>query len=64
MIEEVILVINFNVEGEVMVMYILCLLKFLGIKVIRIVYGFLVGGDLEYVDEVMFLKVMEGWREV
>lgn len=58
------MVINFIIEGEVIVMYIVRLVKLMGIKVIWIVYGFFVGGDLEYVDEVIILKVLEGRREI
>lgn len=36
----------------------------MGIKVIRIVRGILVGGDIEYVDEVIIFKVIEGRREI
>lgn len=59
-----IFVINFNIEGEVMVMYILRFLKLFGIKFFCIVYGLFVGGDLEYVDEVIFFKVFEGRCEL
>lgn len=59
-----ILVINLNIEGEVIVMYIFRFLKLIGIKIIRIVYGLFVGGDFEYVDEVILFKVLEGRREV
>lgn len=47
---EVILVINYINEGEVMVYYILIMFRFKGVSVIRIVCGVFVGGELEYVD--------------
>jgi len=50
---EVIIVIDLNFEGEVMVMYFVCLLCFMGLCIICFVLGLLVGGDFEYVDEIM-----------
>lgn len=63
-VKEVIIVINVIIEGEVIVMYFLCLIKLAGIKVICLVYGLFVGFDIEYVDEVMLLKVVEGRCEL
>lgn len=59
-VEEVIFVINLNVEGEVMVFYFLWFLMFCGVIVICFVFGFFVGGDIEFVDEVMFVCLFFG----
>lgn len=61
MVQEVIFVINLNLEGEVMVSYLSCLLMMMQIIVLCFVFGLLVGGDFEYVDEVIFGWVFEGW---
>ncbi|ABR50845.1 recombination protein RecR [Alkaliphilus metalliredigens QYMF] len=63
-VEEVILAMNPNIEGEATAMYIGKLLKPIGIKVSRIAHGIPVGGDLEYADEVTLSKALEGRREI
>ena len=50
-IEEIILCMNPNTEGEVTAMYLARLLKPVGLRVTRIASGLPVGGDLEYADE-------------
>lgn len=63
-VKEVIIVINVIIEGEVMVMYLLWFIKLVGIIVICLVYGLFVGSDIEYVDEIILLKVVEGCWEI
>ena len=62
--QEIILATNPTVEGEATAMYIIKLIKPLGIKVTRIANGVPVGGDLEYVDQVTLARALEGRREV
>lgn len=58
---EVIFVINFISEGEVIVYYIGEMLKVCGIKVMCLVCGVLVGGELEYVDVGIIVCVVLDW---
>jgi recombination protein RecR len=59
-IQEVILAMNPNVEGEATTMYLTRLLKPLGVKVSRIARGLPVGGDLEFADEATLTRALEG----
>ncbi|MGD1046475.1 MAG: recombination mediator RecR [Bacteroidota bacterium] len=59
-IEEIILALNPNVEGETTTLYLSQLLKPLGIKVTRIARGLPVGSDLEFADEATLSKAFEG----
>ena len=61
---EIILATNPNVEGEATAMYLMRLLKPLGVRVTQLVLGLPVGGDLEYADEVTLARALEGRREV
>jgi len=63
-VEEVILATNPNIEGEATALYLVKLLKPLGLKVTRLASGLPVGGDLEYADEVTLGRALEGRREV
>jgi recombination protein RecR len=63
-VEEVILATNPNVEGEATALYLVKLLKPLGVRVTRIAMGVPVGSDLEYADEITVHKAMEGRRDV
>ena len=58
-VKELIMATNPTIEGEATAMYIARLVKPMGIKVTRIV-----GGDLEYADEVTITKALEGRREI
>ncbi|MFZ4514845.1 MAG: recombination mediator RecR [Acidimicrobiia bacterium] len=62
--DEVILATNPNIEGEATAMYLVRLLKPLGVKVTRIASGLPVGGDLEYADEITLGRALEGRREM
>jgi len=59
-IDEVILALNPNVEGEATTLYLSKLLKPLGVKVTRIARGLPVGSDLEFADEATLSRALEG----
>jgi recombination protein RecR len=59
-IQEVILAMNPNVEGEATTIYLTRLLKPLGVRVSRIARGIPVGGDLEFADEATLTRALEG----
>lgn len=59
-INEVILALNPNVEGEATTLYLSKLLKPLGMNVTRIARGLPVGSDLEYADEATLSRALEG----
>lgn len=63
-INEVILCLNPNTEGDVTTMYLARLMKPLGVKVTQLAMGLPVGGDLEYADEVTLGRALTGRREV
>lgn len=59
-VDEIILAMNPNVEGEATTLYLSKLLKPLGVKVTRIARGLPVGSDLEYADEATLSRALEG----
>lgn len=59
-VSEVILATNPNTEGEATAIYLLNLIKPLGIKVSRLARGLPVGGDLEFTDEVTLSRALTG----
>ena len=63
-INEVILCLNPNTEGDVTAMYLGRLVKPLGVRVTQLAMGLPVGGDLEYADEVTLGRALVGRREV
>jgi recombination protein RecR len=63
-VREVILATNTNVEGEATALYLIKLIKPLGLRVTRIASGIPVGGDLEYIDSLTLQRAIEGRREV
>ncbi len=62
--DEVVIATNPDVEGEATALYLLKLLKPLGVKVTRIAQGVPMGGDLEYADEVTLARALSGRREL
>ena len=58
-IQEVILAMNPNVEGEATTIYLTKLLKPLGVKVSRIARGLPIGSDLEFADEATLARALE-----
>jgi recombination protein RecR len=63
-VQEVILAMNPNVEGDTTAYYISQLLQPLGINVTRIARGLPIGGDLEYADEATLTRALEGRSRV
>ena len=59
-VEEIILALNPNVEGEATTIYLSKLLKPLGLSVTRIARGLPVGSDLEFADEATLSRALEG----
>ncbi|MBI3006575.1 MAG: recombination protein RecR [Ignavibacteriales bacterium] len=59
-LDEVILALNPNVEGEATTLYVSKLLKPFGVKVTRIARGLPVGSDLEFADEATLSRAFEG----
>ncbi len=59
-VEEIILALNPNVEGDTTAYYISQLLKPQGIRLTRIARGLPIGGDLEYADEATLSRALEG----
>lgn len=59
-VEEVILALNPNVEGDATALYLSSLLRPLGVSVTRIARGLPIGGDLEYADEATLSRALEG----
>jgi recombination protein RecR len=59
-IKEIILATNPNAEGDVTAMYLVELLKPLGVALTRIARGVPVGSHIEYVDHVTLQRALEG----
>ncbi len=64
-VEEIILAMNPNMEGEATAMYITKQLKMKNekLKITRLAHGLPVGADIEYADEVTLSRALEGRRE-
>jgi recombination protein RecR len=63
-IQEVIVATNPDVEGEATALYLLRLLKPMGLRLTRIAQGVPMGGDLEYADPVTLARALSGRREL
>ena len=63
-VREVIVATNPNAEGEATALYLMKLIKPLGIKVTRIARGLPVGSDLEFSDEVTLGRALAGRQEM
>jgi recombination protein RecR len=63
-VDEVILCVNPNIEGEATALFLGRLLAPSGVRVTRIASGLPVGGDLEYADELTLGRALEGRRPV
>lgn len=59
-VEEVILAMNPNVEGEATTLYLSKLLKPFGVNITRIARGIPMGSDLEYTDAATISRAFEG----
>ena len=60
---EIILATNPSLEGETTAMYLLRLLKPLGVRITRIARGLPAGGDLDYADELTLSRALQGRAE-
>lgn len=59
-LDEIILAMNPNVEGDTTAYYLTALLKPFGLRVTRLARGLPIGGDLEYADEATLARALEG----
>jgi recombination protein RecR len=62
--EEVIVATNPDVEGEATALYLMRLLKPMGIRVTRLAQGLPMGGDLEFADQATLARALSGRREL
>jgi len=63
-VQEVILATDPNVAGETTALYLVRVLKPLGVRVSRLAYGLPHGMNLEYADEVTLARSLQGRRSV
>jgi len=63
-VQEVILAMNPDVEGETTATYLSRIIRPLGVRATRLASGLPVGGDLEYADEVTLGRAIEARREL
>ncbi|MCI7552175.1 MAG: recombination mediator RecR [Actinomycetaceae bacterium] len=63
-VQEVILAMDPNIEGEATASYLARTLTPLGVTVTRLASGLPVGGDLEYADEITISRALEGRQRV
>ncbi len=63
-VKEVIVATNPTLSGEATAMYLLKVLKPLGVKMTRIAHGLPVGGNLEFADEVTLARSFQGRQEL
>lgn len=63
-INEVIIATDSDPEGEATALYLLNILKPLGVKVTRIAHGIPVGSSLEYADRATLSRALEGRHEI
>ena len=63
-IQEIILAMDPNLEGEATATYLSRMLVPLGVRLSRLASGLPVGGDLEYADEITLGRALEGCRVI
>lgn len=63
-IQEIILALNPDLEGETTSLYLTKLLKPFGIKVTKIASGIPMGGNIEFADSATIFKALDGRQEV
>ena len=63
-IQEIILAMDPNLEGEATATYLSRMLVPLGVRLSRLASGLPVGGDLEYADEITLGRALEGRRAI
>jgi recombination protein RecR len=62
--KEIILATNPSVDGEATALYLVRLLRPLGLKVTRIASGMPIGGDFEYADPATIARALSGRRDM
>jgi recombination protein recR len=63
-VEEVILALNPDMEGETTALYLIKMMKNKGVKVSQIASGIPMGGNIEFTDMATLGKSLEGRREI
>ena len=63
-VNEVIMAMNPDTEGEATAMYLARLLRPFDVKITRLAYGIPVGGHLEFADDATLMRALEGRREI
>lgn len=63
-VNEVIVATDPDVEGDATALYLVRMLKPLGVKVTRLAYGVSVGTEIEYADRVSLMRALENRREL
>jgi recombination protein RecR len=63
-VKEIIIATNPTVEGEATALYVLKVLKDLGVRITRLAMGLPVGSDLDFADQVTIKKALEGRTEL
>lgn len=63
-VQELILCMNPNIEGEATALYLARLLADTGIRITRLASGLPVGGDLEYADELTLGRALAGRQQL
>jgi recombination protein RecR len=63
-VDEVILALNPNIDGEVMSRFLASVVGRHNVKVTRLAHGLPVGGDIEFADEITLRRAMEGRKEM
>jgi recombination protein RecR len=58
-VQEIIIALSADIEGEATTIYLSRLLKPLGVKVTRLARGIPIGGDLEFADEATLVRALE-----
>jgi recombination protein RecR len=63
-VNEVILALNPNIDGEITSRYVASVVGKQKIRVTRLAHGLPVGGDIEFADEITLRRAMEGRKEL
>lgn len=63
-VQEVILALNPNIDGEVMSRFLASVIGRREVKVTRLAHGLPVGGDIEFADEITLRRALEGRKEM
>lgn len=63
-VQEVILALNPNIDGEVMSRYLASIVSQHDVKVTRLAHGLPIGGDIEFADEITLRRALEGRKEL